>query len=330
MTTSGTIGQTVIDVATIIEHAFRRAGKSPADQTPDAIKAAQDNLYFYLSQLVNNGVNLWTLEKDIFGTVIGQDNYTMSDGTVDVRSALYRTVNLPSGGSPATSAGGNAGNAFSQTLTVSCTQTAPSGNISYAFNSSTSISNVGIMTNGNQNYTLAWEASIDNANWSTVLTTPQTNYIGGQWYYYDIGSPINAQYFRVRETGLGTLNVIELAFNTILSEIWMARLNFQQYTSLTNKTFQGRNILQYFMDRLLPNSLMRIWPVSNYSFDQIVVWRKRQIQDVGAAMTNTIEIPQRWIESAITETARRLLLELPEADMTRYNMLKEEAAASTL
>ena len=332
MTTSGTVGQTVIDVATIIEHVFRRAGKSPADQTPDALKAAQENLYFYLCQLVNNGINLWTLEKDLFGTVIGQDNYAMLPGTVDVRDALYRTVNLASGGGASSSSGGNGNAAFTQILTPAnaCTQNSANGNIMYAFASPVSITNVGIITNGNQTYTPAWEASVDNVNWTTVLQTPETNYIGGQWAYYDIGSPVNAQFFRIRETGGGVLNVTQLAFNTIIDEILMARLNFQQYTSLTNKTFQSRNILQYFMDRQLPQSLMRIWPVSNYAFDQIVVWRKRQIQDVGSAMTNTIEIPQYWTESLINETAARTILELPGADLKRYQMLKDEAAASTL
>lgn len=329
MATSGTIGQTVIDVAKIIEHAFRRAGKSPADQTPDALEAAKDNLYFYLSQLVNNGVNLWTLEKNVFGTVLNADAYAMLPATVDVRDAYYRTLQYAAGGTATSSAGGNANNAFDLTLTDACTQTTPNGNISYQFTGNTNVCNVTLMCNGTQTYTPVWEYSFDNTTWTPVLQVPQTTFIGGQWYCWDIDSPVGAPYFRMRETGGGTLNVLQLGFNLILFEQKMARLNFNQYASLTNKTFPSRVVLQYWMDHQLPLNLIRIWPVSNFAFDQIVIWRTRQIQDVGS-LSNTLELPQRWVESAITETARRLMLELPGADMKRYQMLKDEAAAATL
>lgn len=331
MASSGTVSQTTIDVATIIEHAFRRSGQSPADQTADAIKAAQENLYFYLSQLANAGTSLWTIQKTILGTITGQDAYAIGNGVIDVRNILYRTVTPAAGGTPASSAGGTAANAFSQILTTACTQVSSNGNISYDFGvgKAPTITNVGIMTNGAQTYTLAWEYSTDNINWTTALLNPVTNFADLTWAYYDISNAGAARYFRVRETGGGILNVREIGFNTILSEIHAARLNIDQYTNLTNKTFQGSNVLQYWLDRQIPSPIARIWPVSNSNFNQLVVWNRRQIQDVGSNMAGTIEVPQRWIEAVVTELARRLVLELPKADPKRYQMLKDEADAAT-
>ena len=328
MTTSGTVSKTVIDVATIIEHAFRRAGKTPADQTPDAIAAAKDNLYFYLCSLMNLGTMLWLVDKQIIGLMPDQQTYDLPSDTVDLRQVYYRTVNLAAGGSAASSAGGVAGNAFDGTLQNPCIQTAAAGNISYSFTNNRAITNVGIVPNGNQTYTLVGEYSFNNVDWYQSLSTPTQLYTAGKWTYFDITAPTNAPLYRIRETGLGILNVLQLAFNTVASEITVARLNADQYTSLTDKQFPSRNLLQYWLDRQIPNPRMWVWPVSSYAFDQMVCWRRRYIQDVGS-LSNTIEVPQYWIEPIITNTACRLILELPDCDIKRYDMLKKEADAST-
>ena len=101
MTSSGTIGQTTIDVATTLDHAFRRAGISPAEQTVDQITAARQNLYFYLSSLANLGTSLWTIEESLIGLVTAQKQYGVGVGVVDIKHAVRRTLNMPSGGTAA-------------------------------------------------------------------------------------------------------------------------------------------------------------------------------------------------------------------------------------
>jgi len=340
VTTSGTVGQTTITVQQIIDHAFRRAGVSPAEQSIDSLIAAQENLYFYLCSLANTGINLWTLEPIIIGTIVNQSTYNVGIGTIDIVKLLYRTVaNQCTGGTPATSAGGNVANAFNgNTINLSCIQTSANGNLSYNFASNVIINNVGIMTYGDQTYTLVWEVSNDGINWTQVYPASNADpaavytsvsFTDSVWQYYDIPTPVSATYMRVRETGGGVLSVRQVCFNIIQLEINVARMNVDIYTTLTNKTFSGNNQLQYWFNRAVKNPQLKMWPTTDTYFDQLVAWRTRQIQDVGIQLTNTLELPDRWIESVITELARRQLLETPGADPKRYQILKDEADAAT-
>ncbi len=329
MTTSGTVGQTIIEVAQLIEHAFRRAGISPADATIDSLNAAKENLYFYLSSLSNDGVNLWTIEKVLSGLHVGQANYSVGIGTIDLKNVLRRSLNLPSGGSAASSAGGSADYAFDKQLTTACTQTSINGNISYQFEDARTITTIGFMPNGNQTLAPAFEYSNDGVSWSEVYSVERTSFDGGQWYYWDIARPVSAQYYRMRETSGGTLNITELVFATTLIEIPLGRISLDQYSNLTDKTMRAQQPLEYWYNRKVDNPEINVWPVPNYSFDMLVLWRTRQIQDVGE-LYNTLEIPQRWIEAAVTELAVRMLLELPgDVKQERYDILKKEAAAAT-
>lgn len=326
MTSSGTISNTTIDVATIVEHASRRAGISPADVTVDSLNSAKQNLYFYLSSLSNDGVNLWTIEKRVIGTAANTKSYEVGAGTLDVKNLLRRTSTFPSGGTAASSAGGVAANAFVQTLDAACTQTSPSGNISYTFASAVVVDMVGIISNGDKTYTLEFEY-YDGTSWKSMASVEKKQYADKKWSFFDC-TPISATQFRVRESGLGTLDLFQIAFNTTTLEIPIPRVSFDQYTNLTNKTFASEIPTQYWLDRHLDNPVINIWPMSSDNLTQLVVWRTRYIQDVGN-LSNTIEVPQRWIESVITNLACRMLLELPNVDVSRYDILKMEAEAAT-
>jgi hypothetical protein len=328
MTTSGTVGATTINVATLIEHAFRRAGLSPAQQTVDALNAARENLYFYLSALSNDGVNLWTIEKKVIGMTANQTYFELGVGTLDVRNVLFRNITLASGGTAASSAGGTAANAFDGSLSAACTQASANGNISYNFGTQVTIANIGFQPNGQQTYTLVWEYSDDGSTWTEFYSNAKTTYDANTWYYWDINAAPTAQYFRVRETGNGILNVLQVCFNQIVNEIPLGRINIDQYTNLVNKTFDSTFTNQYWFDRQASNPRIWVWPIPSYDFSQFVVWKTRQIQDVGS-LTNTLELPDRWIDAVVTALASRLLMEIPGADWQRYEILKREADAAT-
>ncbi len=329
MATSGTVGQTTINVATMIEHAFRRAGVSPAEQTVDAIIAAKQCLYLYLTQLSNFGVNLWTIEKHIVGTINNKSTYECGIGTVDLKNVLWRQVTLASGGTAASSNGGTAANAFSQNLQGgACTQTSANGNISYNFGQDVTIPNVGFMPNGNQTYTLIWEYLDFNNQWQEMLSLDTANYQAGTWYYWDIEAAPTASEFRVRETGGGILDVLQVCFNQSPQELPVARMSLDMYTNQVYKTFNGTQELQYWFNRKTQNPTIVTWPVADDDFYQLVIWKTRQIQDVGT-LHNTIEVPDRWLEAVINELSCRLILEIPGADMSRYQTLEAKAKEAT-
>ena len=67
MSTSGTVGQTVITVQNLIDSGARRAGKLAEELTSEQILASKQSLYYLLSNLVNRGIQYWCIEKSVIG-----------------------------------------------------------------------------------------------------------------------------------------------------------------------------------------------------------------------------------------------------------------------
>ena len=57
MSTSGTVGQTVVTVQNLIDSGARRAGKLAEELTNEQVAAAKQSLYYLLSSLANWGIN---------------------------------------------------------------------------------------------------------------------------------------------------------------------------------------------------------------------------------------------------------------------------------
>lgn len=327
LTTSGTIGYTSLDVTSLIEKAARRAGVMPGKISSESMAEASSELFIGMSALINDGAPLWTVTKQIYGLTLNQNLLPLTPGTIDIQNVLYRYNVLPSGGTPYSSAGGNAANAFDQNLTTACTQTSPNGYISYDFGSSSpvTVTTAGILMNSTQTLNPVYEYSTDGTTWiSAIATATQaTSYVNGQWYWADVASPVNARYFRVRETSGGTLDVIEVVFGQAATEVIVSRTNKDDYQNLPNKNLPGSRPLQYWFDRQIQPQ-MWLWPVSNYAFNTLVVWRRRELQDVGS-FTNVLEFPNRWLDAVVADLAQRLVFILPEADLKRAPLLSANA-----
>jgi len=54
------------------------------------------------------------------------------------------------------------------------------------------------------------------------------------------------------------------------------------------------------------------------------VWYQRQIMDVGA-LTDELEVPQRWYEAVVFMLAHRMSLELPQVANDRITYLEKMA-----
>lgn len=324
MTTSGTVGQTVIRVVDLLEDALKACGVSTVDMTPEIYKTAKDNLFFYLSALANDGIQLWTIQKYIVGLVTGRLSYDLDEGAVDVLNAVYRTVAFPSGGTAASSAGGSADLAFDGDITTSCTQTSSNGNISYDFGASVTASPVmfGILPNGDATYNLVYEYSDDDITYTTHYAPGSLSYTDLVWKLNDVDGLTAHRYWRVRETGGATLNLREVMFGSSPTEINISRISNDVYANLTNKFQTAPQALQYWCDRTVSGPVLKIWPTSSGCLNQVVVYRRRQIQDVGN-LTNTLEVPQRWLFSITCGLAKYLCLKVPGADLNRFPILEK-------
>jgi hypothetical protein len=308
----------------------------PGSITSEDLELAKDNLFLMMAALANKGVPLWTIEKIVLGLNLNQYVLPLPSGTIDLRNVLYRYNTLPSGGAAYSSAGGTAANAFDGIGTSACTQTSANGYISYNFGQQTLIPTVGFLNNQTQTMNPVYEWSNDNSTWTLYAQAsfaggmPTTfgigTYSSGTWYWQDINQPVKAQYFRLRETGGGTLNVNQIVFGQPGYEISISRSNADDYQNLPNKNQVGSNArpLQYWLDRQIQPQIW-MWPPAGYIFNSLVLWARRQLQDVGN-LYQTLEFPDRWLDAVIWMLAETLSFELQGIDPNRVPLI---AAASS-
>ena len=335
MATSGTSGTLTISAATFIDDAIRRCGRNPSQLGADLMDACKRAIYFYLAGCANRGVNLWTITKTAIGVNPNQAYYNLPSGTVDVRRLLWRTVLFPSGGTPASSAGGTAANAFDQNVDTACVQTSQNGNISYDFGSGNTraVTTLGLRPQGTLNLTLVLERSSDGVSWTTAYTVPAdpgqtyTAMTDNTWYWFDVDAPLASRYWRIRETGGATLAMREVVFGVVDQEYPISRLNIDDYTALSNKTQTAPQPTQFWFDRKI-TPRVAVWPVpSGYFAGVIVAWTNRQIQDIGA-FANEIEVPPRWHMAVITNAAYQCALTLGDIPLDRLANLNSEAKSA--
>lgn len=324
MATSGIVASTPILVDDTLRTAMQMTGVKAETLTPQNWKDAKDTLYRFLLDLSNKGVNLWTIEKQIFGLIPDQNVYTMPSGTVDELECYYRRSTVASGGI-ATASSGLADNAFNNNIDTFCTQTSANGYIEYNFGSQVSITTFGLISNGSNYYSPIYEYSNDQVTW-TAIYTPTANqlYPDRQWVLHDINAPRAAQYYRIRETGGNILNIRNIMFAQNPEDIVIQRTSLDSYSGLVNKRQAGRQPNMYWFNRKMAAPDLHLWPVPNYAFDQLIVIYHRHIQEVGQ-LTNELEIPLRWQRSILTHLAIDLMMVIPGADLSRMPYLKDLA-----
>ena len=309
MTTSGTVGATYVDVTNLVEHAYRRCGKLASTISSELQLSARENLFFLLSDLANRGLSLWCVEKQVLGINSNQIQFPLRQGTVDVMTALYRTKT---------------------DLTGTTISGAGWQGLDLGTGNETAVYNAAIQFAVSTNTSLVLESSDDSVTWVQMAAFPfATSQPAKTWFSVDADNTRQVRYWRVRDTS-GTLQALTaLTFSITPYEIPMAKLSNDDYASLPNKTFSvpaGSKSLQYWFDKQIAPRIW-IWPASQVSTDQIVVWSQRHIQDVGA-LTNTLDIPQRWMESIILTLACRCAVELPAGELPAGRLEYLEAKAA--
>lgn len=303
MAYSNTVSQTVFDTRRVIDNAARRCKLTAQQISAEHIDIANDQLFLLLSDLSNRGIQLWCIEKQIYPLYNGLGDLILDTGTLDVLNSNLRTLQQVTGTNVDTST----------TRTVT-------------FTTETFVTTVGIYWSAAA-VPVALERSDDNVTWTTIQTETTTA-TAGQWTWFDLESSVATEYFRVRAT-TGTLSFSEIYLANTPTEIPLARLNRDDYTSLPNKTFQSNRPLQFWFDRQVQQPVMHLWPVPNEEAEvyQIIVWRQRYIMDVGS-MTQEIEVPQRWYEAIVAMLAARLALEYIEVDPSMIPVLDAKAKES--
>jgi len=322
---SGTVGQTVINVQTLIDHGARRCGKLAEELTSEQVLSARQSLYFLLSDLGNRGIQFWTITKKVIGLTPDKYIYDLPKGSIDLWNTLYRTMSRPSG-SYTSSAGGVVANAYDGDVDTICTQTSTNGNIAvnYGVSNPVYIGSIGLLPASTGTWSIIYEYSIDGITWKTLVDLGSVAVVDNEWIWTDIVAGQTVSYYRCRVYNGTTLSVRELYFGNNSLEVQMSSLNRDDYTNLPNKDFTANQPYQYWYNRQIPNPQIYIWPVPSTAFVQMTCWYSRQIDDVGA-LTDELEIPQRWYEAVQMMLAHKMSLELPQVAMDRIGYLEKMA-----
>lgn len=302
--TSGTFNFASPQNQLVISDAYERIGIFPSKLTDENISVAQNSLNFILQSWINKGLNLWTVQQGVLGLTPGQTSYNLPLYTSAVFEVATRTSTRNLGGTPFSSAGGNAASAFDGNSQTSCTQTSANGYISYNWGQSQfSIQMVGVQSNATLNYTLVAEYSFDNMTWFNALTIPAQSYPIGQLLWFVVPVPISANVFRVRETGGATLNIQELYFNSNINDTMMSPVSRQEYASYPVKNQPGRPSLFWLYRQI--NPILYIWPAPTALYNALYYTYTLQMQDIGN-MVNVAQVPTRFIEALTSSLAHKL------------------------
>jgi len=328
MSYSGTVGTTVVSTQKFIDQGARMSGKLAEELTVEQVQAAKQSLFFILSNLINQGINYWCISKKVYGLNADQFQYLLPQGGNDVLNALYRRLNRPT---PATgggyfSSGGVTGLAFDNNVLTSDVQTSPNGyiGINYGQNNPIYAGSIGILPSTSGSFHILLEWSNDGVTWNTLQDTGVTTWVSGTWLWYDIDPGVTCQYYRMRETGGGTLSVAEFFVGNNSTEITMARLNRDDYTNLPSKNFTANQPFQFWLNRTIPQATITLWPTPSDPFVQMVVWYSRQIMDVGD-LYGELEIPQYAFQAIQCMLAHQMSLILPAVPLDRIQYLEGQA-----
>jgi hypothetical protein len=328
MSYSGTVGQTVVTVQNFIDQGARLSGKLAEELTVEQVQASKQALFFTLSNLINQGINYWAINKIVYGLNPDQYEYLLPLGGVDVLNALYRRMNRPT---PAADGGyfgssGNIGLAFDNNVLTSDAQSAPNGYIGINYGSSNPIyaGSIGILPAVSGSFHILLEWSYDGITWNLLEDTGVTIWVSGTWLWYDIDPGVTCQYYRMREISGNTLNVAEFYVGNNSTEVTMARLNRDDYTNLPNKNFTADQPYQYWFNRTIPQATITLWPAPDDPFVQMTIWYSRQIMDVGD-LDGQLEIPQRWNQAIQFMLGHQMSMILPAVDLARVQYLEGQA-----
>ncbi len=300
MAFSNSISRTTFDTRKVIERSFGRCRIKAEMISAEYIEIARDQLYLLLSDLANQGVPLWCIEKQIYPLYQGVGDLVLDIGTVDVLNSNLRML---------------------QEVTGTDVDTSTSRTTD--FTTDTFVSTAGIRWS-QASVPISLDRSDDGTTWTTVQTeTPEAS--AGEWTWFDLDSVVASRFFRIVAT-TGTLGFSQVYLGNMPNEINLYRMNRDDYTMLPNKAFESNRPLQFWFDRQINQPIMHLWPLPNEAAEvmQIVLWRHRYIMDVGT-MTQEIEVPQRWVQAIVSCLAARLALETAEVDPNLIPLLDSKA-----
>ena len=334
MAYSGTYNKTKVNVDELISYAYRDAGKTSEEMTPEYVQAAKQALFYILQNSVNRGINIWLQEIVVLGAQTNQQVLPMPANCVDVLEANWIYIVNPTFTSALPVSNPDVYLLFDQSanadLNEHATTTLLANYFGAAYSQATRLYYVGFNAyapGGSATYDLDFQVSDDGITWTTWESFPTVTLADRQWQYYGINTTQAFNYYRLNNRTAGsTMSLRALQFAQSQQVIPMARLNRTDYFSLPNKQFPSQRTLQYWFNRqVVPE--MYLWPVPNNNFQAFSLIIECQPQDVGS-LTNELYMPDRALNYFQAALSHRLAMQFPDVDMTRIGYLEQRALAA--
>ncbi len=308
----------------IIENALLQCEISGEQITSEKVEAGIFGLNLILQQWANGtrgrgSLMLTTVQKCAFQLYNGQASYILPDGTIELLEFTGINLTRLLNGTPYSSAGGNAANAFSNG-SGSCLQTAPNGYIAYTWKTPNPIGFVGITSAVTTDYSIRidytfGDATADNSEWVTALDTYKNRYTQGLPLWWVIPVPIGVLSLRIKEYGGATLNISNLQYSVLspnIGRIFLSPISRDTWMQSATATTSQSGSSYYFDPAMPPN--VSLYPTPNFtvsgtqnSFTHCFYTRKRQIYDV-TQLNQAIDIRQIFFKPLVSALAAYLAI----------------------
>jgi hypothetical protein len=110
------------------------------------------------------------------------------------------------------------------------------------------------------------------------------------------------------------IDVLDCAWRTEgtgVSDIMLTRFSGSQWMSMSNKQMPGGSPSQYFIERVIPQPKMHLWPIPSVG-GTLILWCIRSIQDMGK-YANTPDVSPRFLPALVSGLAYYMALKSPNA-----------------
>jgi hypothetical protein len=331
MAYSGTYNQTKVNVDQLISYAFRDAGKTSEEMTPEYVQAAKQALFYILQNSVNRGINIWLQKIVVLGAQTNQQILPMPSNCVNVLEANWVYITNPEITAALPTSSVSAPVLFDQdgnsNLDQFATSTILDNYFGASYSQATRLFYVGFnayVLSGSTTYDLDLQVSQDGITWTTWESFPSVTLTDRQWQYYPIDITQEFLYYRLRNRNLSsTFSLRAIQFSQSQQVIPMARLNRTDYFSLPNKQFPSERSLQYWFNRQIDPE-MYLWPVPNNNFQVFSMILELQPQDVGS-LTNELYMPDRAVPYFQAALSHKMSMQIPGIDLNRVQYLEKLA-----
>ena len=331
MAYSGTYNQTKVNVDELVSYAYRDAGKTSEEMTPEYVQAGKQALFYILQNSVNRGINIWLQEVVVLGAQTNQQVLPMPKNCVDVLEANWIYIVNPTFSSTLPTDNATVPVMFDQNANADLnehgTSTLAKNYFGAAYSQATRLFYVGFNAyapSGSATYNLDFQVSDDGVTWTTWESFPEVTLEDRKWQYYGINTTQAFNYYRLNNRTTGsTMSMRAIQFAQSQQVIPMARLNRTDYFSLPNKQFPSQRTLQYWFNRQIDPE-MYLWPVPNNNFQAFSLILECQPQDVGS-LTNELYMPDRALNYFQAALSHRLAMQLPAVDLQRVTYLEKLA-----